>query len=637
MMSHDVEPAMRARVARVRAHLTTNVLRSAVRFALAMVVADVIVLALFTSGEALAMGSFAVIVLLYFLDYDGSVRERLVGFSTAIGVGVVAISIGTLLSASMWLAVAGAFVVSGTFGYLRILRGYVARAAVGLQCAFFLPLMASTQLDALPSLLASWLIGGVVALAAGMLVLPKYRDGQLRAGLAHWLTAAHSLTVDLAAGRDLAPAKAALDEATRPLVKAISGPRMRPGAIGGRQRALAEMVDVVRWSPPILDQLEPLPPGQHPELVRQSAAALVDAATVVVGASLPSDVPDLPAIRADDLSRLAATAPEEARSHYSVRLLSILAVWMLWLAGRSRGIHYPVPDIGSLADERPGPLLKAHARFDSPWFRNALRTGACAAACVLIVRLLGLEHGIWVVLAALCVTQVSFSGIANGSSAIRMVGGAMAGVLVASVGLVINVPQVGDIILLPVMAFGAVIGAAIGPFTAQMLFTPFVLVNFAAIEWATQRGLEIVRLEDVAIGAGVAAAFAFLTFPFGLAKELEEKAQAASDTAGSYLSAAVAAAQGAGDGSVQELRQACVTALVQLESTLDAAWISGDVSAETIATVSHANAVARDRLVGGDACVGLAQGRATDPSTAPIASQFASWWSEHLLESGPRT
>jgi hypothetical protein len=218
-------------------------------------------------------------------------------------------------------------------------------------------------------------------------------------------------------------------------------------------------------------------------------------------------------------------------------------MWMLWLAGRTRGLAYPTPDIGSMADERPLALLRAHARLDSV----ATQCGAHRCMCGSL-RAHRPSHGPgpWslVVLAALCVTQVSFSGMANGASAIRMVVGAAAGVLLASIGLILDFPQAVDLALLPVAAFLAVIGAAIGPFTAQLLFTPFVLLNFAAIEYATQRGLEVVRLEDVAIGATVAAAFALTVFPFGLVAELQAKALAARKMAAAYLIEAVAAAGG---------------------------------------------------------------------------------------------
>lgn len=635
MISADEEDAMGRLAGRVRARMRPEVLRSAVRFAVAMLVADLIILRLFDAGQEVAVGSFAVVVLLYFLDYDGSVRERFIGFSTAVAVGMVAITVGVLLSSSLWLALPGAFLVSGIFGYLRVLRGYVARAAVGLQCAFFLPVMAATSMSELPVLLAAWAAGGLVAMTAGMLVLPRYRDGRLRAGLATWLQAAQALATDLVAGRDLTAARQELDQAGADLLQHISGPRMRPGAVGDRQRALAEMVDVVRWSPPIIDQLEPVPVNTSPVLVQQTVIALDCAGRVVRGEQPEVPVPNLAALREEDLSELANTAPADVRSQYSARLLSILAMWMVWLAGRSQGLRYPVPDIGSMSDERPLALLRLHARLSSPWLRNAVRTGACAAACVMIVRLLGLQDGIWVVLAALCVTQVSFSGLANGASAIRMVAGAAAGVLLASLGLFLDLPQAADLTLVPIMAFLAVIGASIGPFTAQMLFTPFILVNFAAIEWDAQPGLEFVRLEDVAIGALVAAALAFLTFPFGLADELRAKSALASTLANRYLGAAVAAARGLGDGSASKLRPESVLAVCRLEATLDAAHISGDVPDDVLATTGRVNALARDQIVGGDACMALAAKRSTIPGLAPIADQFASWWSEHPLHPGP--
>ncbi|MFM8895717.1 MAG: FUSC family protein, partial [Actinomycetales bacterium] len=509
------------------------------------------------------------------------------------------LTVGVLLAGALWLAVLGAFIVSATFGYLRVLRGYVARAAVGLQCAFFLPLMTDANLASLPNLLAAWLIGGTVAMVAGLVVLPKYRDGSLRAGLAAWLNSATAMAGDLADGRPLDGARAHLQQATGALVAMIAGPRMRPGAIGSRQRALAEMIDVVRWSGPVLAQLQPLPAGARRALADQSTEALARAAEVVQGRQPTTGVPDLPSIRAADLRELAEADPTTARSDYTARLLSILAMGMLWLAGRSTGRRYPTPDVGCMADERPLALLRVHARLDSPWLRNALRTGACAAACVLIVRLMGLEHGVWVVLAALSVTQVSFSGMANGASALRMVAGATAGVLIASLGLLLDFPQAIDLAIVPIAAFLAVVGAAIGPFTAQMMFTPFVLANFAAIQYATQRGLELVRLEDVAIGAAVAAVFAFMVFPFGLARELQSTARASREAAASFLVAALAASRGQAPEPPGELRRTAVAALARLEATLDAAHISGDVSEQAVSDAGYDNALARDRMVGG--------------------------------------
>lgn len=606
-------------------------MRSAVRFAIAIVLTDLIVLRVFSSGAAVVMGSFAAIVLLYFLDYDGSTRERLVGYSTATGVGLLAILLGTLIAQPLWLAIAGSLVVSAIFGFARVLRGYVARAAVGLQGAFYVPVMAAADLGELPPLLASWLVGALVALACALWVMPRDRAGTVRVHLRTWLQAAADFADDVAAGRDLIGTRARLHLATESLISAVHGPSMRPGAVGRRQRALAEMVDFARWSPPLFDAMRPLPPGSDVALVRGSADALSCAAAIIGGSPLPSTLPDLSAERAADLTRLGAASVDDLRSHYPARLLSIMAMWMLWLAGGYRGLRLPPPDVGSMADERPLALLIANARPNSLWFRNALRTGACSAACVLIVRELGIEHGLWVVLAALSVTQVSFSGVANSASSLRTVGGAAAGVAVASLGIFLHLPQLAYLILLPFAAMAAVTAARVGPFTAQLFFTPFALINLAALQWETTRGLQVVRLVDIAIGVGVAAVFAFAIFPFGLRGQLRRQADAALASSADYLVAAASSARGAADGVPPSHRPAVVSALVALEATMDAAFIRDDVSNGTLASITDKDSLARDRLIGGDACRDLAQQRAADPSLASAAEAFSGWWLENLL------
>jgi len=57
-----------------------RVWHSAVRFSLAIVVADALVWWLFAEGTAVVMGSFAVICLLYFLDFGGTARQRFAGY-----------------------------------------------------------------------------------------------------------------------------------------------------------------------------------------------------------------------------------------------------------------------------------------------------------------------------------------------------------------------------------------------------------------------------------------------------------------------------------------------------------------------------------------------------------------------------
>ena len=618
-----------------------NALRSAIRFAIAIVVADALVWWLFREGTPVVMGSFAVICLLYFLDYDGSTTERCVGYVAAASVGVVAVVLGSVLAGALWIAVLGAFIVSFSFAYARVLKGYVARASVGLQGAFFLPLMAGVPISDLPDMVGSWIVGSTVAIAAGLAVLPNHSSDVIVHLMARWLNVARDLTV----GRDSAQATreehAALVEVSQQLANRSIESTSPLGAVGRRQRALAHMVDGTQWGTSAFDLLDealdsdtPIP-TETVMLLDTSAEAFDKAGVALTEPQPPGDVPDLAQSRKMDLRKLTSFTDAELRQHYPARLVSILAMRMLWLAGRARGVAYPNPDLGSVADRSPWALLTLNFGWRSVWFVNAIRTGASTAACVLLVRELGLDHGLWVVLAALSVTQVSFSASSNGYSSLRVALGAISGVALASVAVILSLPHIAFVVLLPILAFTAVIAAHRGPFLAQTLYTPFALTNLAAIQWTTDRDLEVARVENISLGVAVAAAFALMVFPFGLIRQLLRQVGQVDDASRAYLLAAVSVAQGKDVPGMSADRSRCVRSITELEATLSASAVRSTLSAEQERTGRSADVIARDRLIGGDACLDLGRQRRESPELGHVAEVFAHWWeSSRLLTEG---
>lgn len=623
----DIRPSLRNR----------NVLHSAIRFAGAIVIADALVWWLFREGTPVVMGSFAVICLLYFLDYEGSTSERLVGYASAAGIGAGAVALGSVLAAPLSLAVLGAFIVSFSFAYARVLRGYVARASVGLQGAFFLPLMADVTPSEIPQMVGSWLIGSTVAILAGLVVLPNRRSGVILDLLRQWLASARDATVSQAAGSpapdtmiSLANVSNRLGEQSKVAVNAL-------GMVGSHDRAIAHMVNGTQWGVPAFELLDDVTSdgtsisAPTRKLLTESAEAFESAHAALTDSTPPDDVPNLASDRQRDLRTLTSLSDEQLRQHYPARLISILAMRMLWLAGRVRGVAYPDPDLGSTADRSPLALLRLNLGWRSVWFVNALRTGAATAACVLLVRELGLDHGLWVVLAALSVTQVSFSASSNGYSSLRLALGAMAGVALASVATVLPLPHLAFVILLPVLAFMAVLAAHRGPFLAQAFYTPFALTNLAAIEWASDRDLEIARIENITLGVAVAAAFALMVFPFGLTHQLLRQIGEAKHSSQAYLLAGIAAAKGTTSQDAAAVRKECIHALTQLESTLSASTIQSTLSLDQQQAGRSADVLARDRLIGGDACGDLAKQRHDSPELGHVADVFAGWWESSPL------
>lgn len=616
-----------------------HVWQSAVRFAITMSAVDVTVWFLFADSTAVVLGSFAVICMLYFLDYPGSTHDRLVGYGSAAAVGVIAVVLGSVVGGWLMLAVVAAFAVSFLFSYVRVLRGFAARASIGLQAAFFLPLMSGASPAQIPELVGSWLIGSFMATAAGVLIFPGRARNRIRDLVAEWLEDAAAICdpdQHAEAVRDMRERARLTSARIRSTVQADS---VRLGAVGRRQRALAAMVDGTQWGTAALDVVDPSSIAQRDQgkhsrvLLAASAEAFSSAAMALTARRPPSRVPDLPAARRDDLHDLGGQSPGELREHYPARLVSILAMRMLWLAGVSRGCAYPEPDIGSSADRRPFALLRVNLTRRSVWFTSAVRTGAAIALCVLLVRLIGLEHGLWVVLAALCVTQVSFSATSGGTTAARMALGAIVGIGVASLATLASLPYPVFVVLLPILALLASVASHAGAFLAQVFYTPFALTNLAVLEWTTDRDLEYLRIEDIALGIVVAGVFTMVAFPYGLRRQLGLQSSQATRSSTAYLRAAITRGEGRAQDTAS-LRDEAIRGVSVLESTLQAASQRPVLPLDELLDAFGVDARARDRILGGDACNQLARDEREDPALKSVSEAFIDWWAQSPLNAG---
>lgn len=614
---------------------TDESLRGPIRLALALSVANAVLIPLFGGSVAAVLGSFAVIVHLYFLDFDGDLRERAVGHLAATFVGLVAVALGTLLAAPLALAVASAVIVSSAFALARTLRGYVARSAVGLQIPFFVPLMAAPAATAVPDLLAAWCIGSAVAGITALAVLPHRHSGAVRRALASWLGASAGFARALA---DRAPeteareteARDAVTGALDDLEHTLGDPAHRPGAVGRRHRALVQMVDRAMWTRPLLSGLAPLREGDDTTLLDTSGAALTVAAGIVGTGDVPPEIPDVHAARVADLELLAGRPTHTIRDHYVARVFSIVAAAQLWLAGASRGVHLPEPDFGSVADGSPLSLLRTSARWNSIWFGNALRTGAGVAVCVLLVRELSLKQGLWVIFAALMCMNHAFSPAHTARDLVTMTAGAATGVAVAGLLLFADPPFWLFALALPVVAALAKYTSSKGTFLTQVALSPLLIVDLAVVNWPTDPGLAVVRVQNVLLGAAVAAALTLVVFPYGLARRVTAREAEARTASLDYVRAAVAAARGGAHEGLPERRAACIRSIAILERTLDAANVRPSETGGALGPTQRCASLARDRLVGGDVCADLTARRRADPRMVPVAEAFADWWVDAL-------
>ena len=554
-----------------------------------------------------AFGSFAMLLL---VDFGGPMAERLQAEAALAVTGGVFVCLATLASRTAWLAAVAMAVAGFGVIFAGVVSSVLAGATTALLLAFILPVSLAVPASAVPGRLAGWGMAGGAALVAIALLWPApARDrlrgaaaaacralaARLRAGVAYLLS---GMDGQFALDRDHAAAQA--DQAVEALRSAFLAMPYRPTGLSTPARTAVRLVDELIWLNSIVIQ-----PGLHRGGVTRAALRVIEAAAAVLGraadlldsrggssdelgaaltelaaarakmqegvtAGLPARSPRPasdpavagppagpepsasdpaagggpvsefitsldPAFRAEELSyavsliarNVQLTAAAERRS------------WRdRWLGRQPEG----VPGTLSAARERITSYLEPH----SVWLHNSLRGAAGLGLAVLVARLTGVQHSFWVVLGALSVLRSN--ALNTGQDAVRAMLGTVAGFIVGAallVGIGTNTTLLW--FLLPLAVFLAGVAPAVISFAAgQAAFTLTVVILFNIIQPAGWR-LGLVRIEDVALGAGVSLVVGILFWPRGAAPALRQAlAQAYADVAG-YLASTVRSGMSRGD------------------------------------------------------------------------------------------
>jgi hypothetical protein len=120
-------------------------------------------------------------------------------------------------------------------------------------------------------------------------------------------------------------------------------------------------------------------------------------------------------------------------------------------------------------------------------------------------------------------------------------------------------------------------------------------------------------------------------FPFGLVRQLLRQIGQVDEISRDYLFAAIAAAKGGTEPGTSAVRARCVRSITELEATLSASAVRSTLSTEQVRTGHSSDVLARDRLIGGDACVDLGRQRIESPELGHVADVFAGWWESSAL------
>ena len=551
-MTTDLSRDSESLVVRSRHVLSGEAVRSAVRFSVALLIADAVCVAVVGDHATALFGSFAVIAMLYFCDFDGSITERSVAYVAVWAVSVGGILVGTALAGSTLASVIAATLVAAILAFVRIFRGFIARSSVAVQLPFLMCLLLPAQFSTLLSSIACWTIGSAVALVASHLIFPRHRRGKVRGELSAWCSSMATLcplVVETSLGQD-DKVHLTIESCESSLLELLGEGSRWPGVLSRRLRALTEMalealgvtllVDSIK-----IDDFASTAKGKTLAGVTQEA--FDHAAGVVSATEPPGRAIDVASVRRADVDRISTWALTSFRSsvddtisalrrYHVVRVLSMASDEMQRLAMRSVGSEVESPSVGLADVATPAQVLRGGLSGRSIWLRDALCAGLGLGASVWIAREIGIAHGFWVALAALSLLGTATTPDQSSRAAWPAVGGAVVGMLLG-VGLLLFRPSAGVlVIVLVAAAFVARWRSFYGPFGAQASFSFLAIVTVSLMNWPPTIQTATVRFVDVAIGIGVAVLATVLVFPRGPARMVEKARHSAIDAADGLLS-----------------------------------------------------------------------------------------------------
>jgi uncharacterized membrane protein YccC len=566
------------------------VLKSALCAAIVMPLAFALSLVVIDDEQMALFAAFGSMALLVFVDFGGSPRARLRAYLLLLLCGAALIALGTLCSRSTWLATVTMAVVAFAILFAGVLDDYVAAAYAAAMLTFVLPVMVSADAATIPMRLAGWGLAGALCIPATLLPWPERPRNAIRHGAAH---AARSLAelVEAASGHERDRDRT--DAAAQAAAAAMAGVRdrfvamtQRPSGTIGPTAALARVIEDLGWLTRIAVRArertaasevtpcshDPVPHDPCPDDPCPHERAEIEAAVPTALRAVAARLDGAPAHATLALDRLdrayesfshaqlehfrrmradrdEAEAARELDDAYRLRQLSYGTLQAgrdaLWAchdhaatAAGTRTLHTRLR-----AGRR---VLRTHASPNSVWLRNSLRGAAGLALAVLVGKLTNLQDGFWIVLGTMSVLRSN--ALTTSATIARALLGTLAGILAG--GLLVIAVGADRGVLWAVLPFAVLLAAyapqAISFAAGQAAFTLVVLVLFNLLQPAGWR-VGIVRIEDVAVGAGVSLLVGVLIWPRGTRTILRDAIGAAYVRSAQHLDATIAVLLGEGE------------------------------------------------------------------------------------------
>jgi uncharacterized membrane protein YccC len=525
-------------------------------------------------------GSFATLVV---AQFGGTRRDKAIAHLGLALAGSVLIVIGTLVSASAWLAVLVTIPVAFAVHFAGSAGPNAASGVTASLFAYVLPVATASPLSVVPSRLEGWWLASAAGTAAVLLLSPRSPGDQLRVQAARLA----DLTADqLAAVIQGTPTRASWDAmltAKHELMDSFTATPYRPIGLATADQGLASLIHLLEGCASLVGDASdghlelPESAAADRELLSLSARTLHQISAVLSGrqASVDLDplwqarlasakhlhtVADDPAVavrRADHAYHAQAigiaTSAAAGEALIAARLASpadVAAKRRTWFASLPAPQQDAWPD-GPSDGKSPGAgisdrgidAIVADASLRSVWFRNSARGAIALAAAVAVAKGMGVQHAFWVVLGTLSVLRTSAA--ATGATALRALVGTTAGFIIGAALLVgIGTSPTALWIAFPLAVLVAAYTPGTAPFAAgQAAFTVTIVVLYNVLVPAGWK-VGLLRVEDVAIGCAVSLVVGFLFWPRGISSVVGDNLADAFRSCAGYLSEAASWALG---------------------------------------------------------------------------------------------
>ncbi len=513
-----------------------------------------------------AFGSFATLVL---VSFGGSARDKLIAHAGLAVAGSILVTIGTAVASSAALAAIVTVPVAFLVFFAGAAGGNAASGITGALLAYVLPAASPGTVAMIPDRLAGWWlasVGGTIAILA--FPTPAVGD-KLRFAVAKVAARVADELEALLRGTASDQQLEASIAAKHDLLVQFNATPYRPTGLATADQAMANAVELVEWLTSLVadtarerEDLTGAGPTAR-ELLEAAIAVLRDSGGLLAGSRKWPDLEHLDRARKQEIARLielpadSREAGERAKLSFHAQAVGVATLafgadavvaarlagagWIIeartrWFGHAGRGT--PVEHLAASGASRYIGEAHRNASLRSTLFINAARGSLALAAAVAVADVGSLQHGFWVVLAALSVLRTNAAS--TGSIALRALLGTAAGIVIGAALLLLIGTGSGALwAALPI----AVLVAAYAPGTfsfavGQAAFTITVAVLFNLLV-PTGWKVGVVRIEDVALGCIVSVVAGCLFWPRGMAAVVGDDLADAYRSGATYLSHAV--------------------------------------------------------------------------------------------------